>query len=725
MPDGDQSEPGVSNKSHTPADSHATNISAAAPSRRTSSSAVSTRSQRRSPSPPRESKTPLTPEESPPFRTTRKRDASAAAVEDKELDGASTTPAHSRASSGDSTAHVCICQPDPKIPRPRNAFILYRQHHQAQVVAQHPGLANPEISKIIGELWQNQAPELKTKWKELAEAEKLRHQQQYPTYRYQPKRNGRRSSLSSEAPGSAVEKPKCVKCGGRSILAPSAPFATNSSAASPVSLPPLIPGSAITPISRTLPTLRDLSLQSPAGRRGGRAYPVTNMSPLHNSHMDDRDDVGPFSPDNKRRRFNGEQAQSASRVMPPRYTAVPPGPGTPFPFAQAPPPHPYPPAIAHGRRESLPGLRGIVSPAGPMGPPPRPGMGYSQHRVSQGYILHDRSLTLPPLQTGSGSISGPSGAAAMADSGKSVAEHVMSLSYRYKVKVLGQIAPPARDSQEFPRGPLIAVEGDDAGAVAELAKWLHEELRKGGDLTVTLVDSPDVSVNAYKKAIIQYHQLATEWLSKSDDIIASIVMNVAAEKADHAMSDASPIKEPAQFARKIDDNYDDSDSSTKGDAEKRSGSEKTDAQPAEVEKMEVDKTPTTAKPPTSAPIVSKSKPVVIIPNYSLHASNVFACRIPIGPLEQYSPSDHWQWTATQWRGVVGPDLTIFLRDAIVGDTGKATVELTEEGNLFVVKRTRAAEGDQGLELEASALRRLGFELSEWVRAFGSEKRGGA
>ena len=49
------------------------------------------------------------------------------------------------------------------------AFILYRQHYQAQVVAQHPGLANPEISKIIGEQWREQAPEVKSDWKRLAE----------------------------------------------------------------------------------------------------------------------------------------------------------------------------------------------------------------------------------------------------------------------------------------------------------------------------------------------------------------------------------------------------------------------------------------------------------------------------------------------------------------------------------------------------------------------------
>lgn len=49
------------------------------------------------------------------------------------------------------------------------AFILYRQHHQQTVVAQNPGLANPEISKIIGDHWRNSPDEIKDHWKLLAD----------------------------------------------------------------------------------------------------------------------------------------------------------------------------------------------------------------------------------------------------------------------------------------------------------------------------------------------------------------------------------------------------------------------------------------------------------------------------------------------------------------------------------------------------------------------------
>ncbi|MCJ1345709.1 hypothetical protein MMC31_003918, partial [Peltigera leucophlebia] len=113
------------------------------------------------------------------------------------------------------TSEVCLCQPDPKVPRPRNAFILYRQHHQSAVVEQNPGLSNPEISKVIGEHWKASPQEIQTHWRNLAEQEKLRHQKQYPDYRYQPRRS-RNHSISASSSGDR-ENLKCQKCGGYSI----------------------------------------------------------------------------------------------------------------------------------------------------------------------------------------------------------------------------------------------------------------------------------------------------------------------------------------------------------------------------------------------------------------------------------------------------------------------------------------------------------------------------
>ena len=156
---------------------------------------------------------------SPPARLNRKRAASLAIIEGSHSPAISELSISSpKSDPANSVSHVCLCQPDPKIPRPRNgtcqtfvesltsrrlsvsfccrcilwhlpplsrlhvslilqrltwllfiAFILYRQHYQGQVIAQNPGLANPDISKIIGAQWREQPVEIQNEWKRLAE----------------------------------------------------------------------------------------------------------------------------------------------------------------------------------------------------------------------------------------------------------------------------------------------------------------------------------------------------------------------------------------------------------------------------------------------------------------------------------------------------------------------------------------------------------------------------
>ncbi|KMU88893.1 hypothetical protein CIHG_06695 [Coccidioides immitis H538.4] len=134
-------------------------------------------------------------------------------------------------SSKDSNVQFCLCQPDPKIPRPRNGvFHLVQTHFQSAVVAHNPGLANPDISKIIGEKWRTLPNESKQEWKNLAEEEKARHQQQYPDYRYQPRRYGRKGSSAGNTSSGISNNPTgasvCSRCGGRVMNPPSTPTAS-------------------------------------------------------------------------------------------------------------------------------------------------------------------------------------------------------------------------------------------------------------------------------------------------------------------------------------------------------------------------------------------------------------------------------------------------------------------------------------------------------------------
>lgn len=78
-----------------------------------------------------------------------------------------------------------------KIPRPRNAFILFRQHHHKLLIDEWTvqGVEiphNSKISKILGIKWKALAGDEKVYWEEMARKEKSDHEKKYPDYRYKP-----------------------------------------------------------------------------------------------------------------------------------------------------------------------------------------------------------------------------------------------------------------------------------------------------------------------------------------------------------------------------------------------------------------------------------------------------------------------------------------------------------------------------------------------------------
>lgn len=445
----------------------------------------------------------------------------------------------------------------------------------------------------------------------------------------------------------------------------------------------------------------------------GRPFPAPEMSPRH---VEERDDHYPHSPDSKRRRFNNEQPMFMYRTVPPRYavaTGPPVNAGTPYPFSPGQYAHPYPAAqgAAHARRESLPSLH-MMSPPGPMAPPPRPGPGYQQHRLSQGHIAPDRSLVLPPLQTGS--TAGPTTASSKSSEGRPARETIMAMPLQEKLEVLRRIAPPARLTKASTRGPLIAIEGDDVEAVQHLARWLVDTVGKEEEMVVKLIEAPDVAAKGDEdSSMAEYHMLAAEWLKKSRGLLSELTY--------------SPPTPPTTGSTMSIDSLESNPQKLKID-EKDGSQPATEAAGPGDRRMSIDTVPENGRTePTqdhsdnmmtesAPPNLSRArKPVLVIPAFSLHATNVFSCRIPI--TDVYSPKEHWQWSATLWRGIIGPDLTIYLRDTDSDDSSRA-VEQSESERLFVVKRNKV-EGSKELNIESSTLRRLGFEVSEWVRAHGS------
>jgi hypothetical protein len=91
-----------------------------------------------------------------------------------------------------------------KIPRPPNAFILYRKAHHEAVKAENPGIHNNQICKflfltlvthinisvavILGTQWHYECIEIRAQYKAAAAQLKQEHISRYPDYQYQPRK---------------------------------------------------------------------------------------------------------------------------------------------------------------------------------------------------------------------------------------------------------------------------------------------------------------------------------------------------------------------------------------------------------------------------------------------------------------------------------------------------------------------------------------------------------
>ncbi|KAF2268179.1 hypothetical protein CC78DRAFT_15934 [Lojkania enalia] len=517
-------------------------------------------------------------------------------VDSRAVQGASST------GSGELSRHVCLCHPELKIPRPRNAFILYRQHHQHAIVARNPGLANPEISKIIGEQWKAESEAQKKIWRDLAVA---RHQEQYPDYRYQPRRFGRTSSTTLNPAGqhTTIDKFWCPKCGGRSIKTPTSPYL--SSTASTPTLPPPNISENHTPTTKYLPMMNSLSLESPAHHR--RIPSLSSLNHIQTvTASQDQAIYSPPTPDGKRRRYNHAPTSNSHRDG--EY-------------------------YGHIRRDSLPpiALFRQSTPNSATMPPPR-----TARRASVGL-----NVLVPNTD----------------DQSRSVEAMVMSVPFPVKIKVLGRITPPLKDPGPTSpaiqvRGAIIAIEGEDTIAVYELSEWLKDFLAKDKEYSPRLGEPPKGPEDKGEVTFEDYLGLIKEWHGKSKDMVKYIT---------------TPISE----------------SDDEGQKQKNKSE-------------------------------NHIKPVVILPTYQLRASDVYTSCIPIQ--DAYSPTDHWQWIATLWRGTVGPDLTIYIHsyDPKDGLGTAKLVDLNEEVRCMTVRK------EKGSKFDAGALRRVGFEVSEWIQGIGEK-----
>ena len=679
----------------------------------------------------------------------------------------------SESSSPASTGQVdggqfCLCQPEPKIPRPRNgeqavqapmtradnatAFILYRQHQQAEVVRRHPGLPNPAISKIIGEQWSQLREETKNEWKALAEVsqrilcshpdkrhctdhrnaqdEKARHAQQYPDYRYQPRRNGRYSSASSgsgQASGKVDQQGNCVKCGGKTMNPPTTPYAVSLARNDTTEMQSLTYAQAQQQRPSIVSPPRGAATPYPEQRwaqpmQRFEARPQYPMSPdaMREGH------------DLKRRRFDGGGIYIPTReayhdphyqysprggaymiadrpreILPPRSAAMMPG----------------PPRVMYPQQPPLSRIQ-LARPPQPTQP--------TQHR-------RDPSLTLPPLTTPVVQ-QGRQDSAVQRAQNSGLEAMIMSIPVLNKIKILSQISPflqaPSAASPPPPiRGAVIAVEGLDPTSVYSMTNSLAEQLEKDGKFAVRIFGGPDpygavddVKGSGRKSLTFQdCLDLASEWHRISEEIKHYITTSPTGTQSDGVTpaSQRSITMEDVPTARdktpektvhiitpieNKDASMVDTSSQPNSAVSPHTIDKTADLSIATPPKQNFTRIPPGAQPPTTpttsrhldtlpptttpttttpttasapqpslpstllrAPLSSTPIPIALVPHYQLTTVDSSSIAMPI--TDSYSPLAHWQWLATLWRGCVGADVTVVIRNAdlAIGEDSPGTV----------------------------------------------------
>lgn len=82
---------------------------------------------------------------------------------------------------------LAASQPQKRVPRPRNAFMIFRSAFWAdEKISRTVEHDHRHISRIIGHCWNKMSEVEKDEWRAKALQEKLEHERKYPGYRFQP-----------------------------------------------------------------------------------------------------------------------------------------------------------------------------------------------------------------------------------------------------------------------------------------------------------------------------------------------------------------------------------------------------------------------------------------------------------------------------------------------------------------------------------------------------------
>jgi len=109
--------------------------------------------------------------------------------------------------------------PPNHIKRPMNAFMVWSQIERRKICEKTPDIHNAEISKRLGREWKLLSDEERKPYIEEAEKLRLLHSQEYPDYKYRPKKRQKSGSMAGDqSPAPSSPSPSPAKSSRKSAL---------------------------------------------------------------------------------------------------------------------------------------------------------------------------------------------------------------------------------------------------------------------------------------------------------------------------------------------------------------------------------------------------------------------------------------------------------------------------------------------------------------------------
>ncbi|XP_068230187.1 transcription factor SOX-8-like isoform X2 [Palaemon carinicauda] len=149
----------------------------------------------------------------PPCRTNGAHNGRATSVDESTLEEVILAPGNNFSGDiGDAVSKILEDYDWSKIPlannerrkvhvkRPMNAFMVWAQEARRKLSCSHRQVHNAELSKSLGRIWRGMTEDQKRPFIERADQLRRKHKQEYPDYKYQPRRRKENVKTVSKCP---------------------------------------------------------------------------------------------------------------------------------------------------------------------------------------------------------------------------------------------------------------------------------------------------------------------------------------------------------------------------------------------------------------------------------------------------------------------------------------------------------------------------------------------